>query len=68
MTEQQTKPKKPSMVQQSIEAARNAPAFTPEVQATLNALVIAHASADEQDNARAILQRAHALETERLAA
>ena len=31
-------------------------------------LVIAHGSAEEVDNARAILQRAHALETERLAA
>lgn len=31
-------------------------------------LVIAHGSAEEVDNARDILQRAHALETERLAA
>ncbi len=31
-------------------------------------LVIAHGSAEEVENARAILQRAHALETERLAA
>ncbi len=31
-------------------------------------LVIAHGSAEEVDNAREILQRAHALETERLAA
>ncbi len=32
-TEQHTKSKSPSKVQQSIEAARNAPAFTPERQA-----------------------------------
>lgn len=39
MPEQQTKPKKLTMVQQSIEAARNAPAFSAEMQAQLDALV-----------------------------
>ncbi len=40
MTEHQTKPGKLSMAQQSIEAARNAPAFSPrEMRAALDALV-----------------------------
>lgn len=41
MSERQAKPKKLSMVQQSIIDARNAPALTPEMQAALDALVSA---------------------------
>ena len=41
MSEQQTKPKKLSMVQQSIIDGRNAPALAPEMQAALDALVSA---------------------------
>jgi len=58
MTEQQSKLKKPSMVQQSIEAARNAPAFTPEMQAALNALVSAPMTGGEVNDLTARLKRA----------
>lgn len=58
MTEQQTKPKKPSMVQQSIEAARTAPAFSPEMQAALNALVNAPMTGGEINDLTARLKRA----------
>jgi len=58
MTEQQTPPKKRSMVQQSIEAARNAPAFSPEMQAALNALVNAPMTGGEVNDLTARLKRA----------
>lgn len=41
MPQQQTKPKKLTMVQQSIIDARNAPALTAEMQTALDALVSA---------------------------
>jgi transposase-like protein len=58
MPEQQTKPKKLTMVQQSIEAARNAPAFSAEMQAQLDALVSAPITADHINDLTARLKRA----------
>lgn len=58
MPEQQAKPKKLSMVQQSIIDARNAPALTPEMQAALDALVSAPMSGGEVNDLTARLKRA----------
>lgn len=58
MSEQQTKPKKLSMVQQSIVDARNAPPLTPEMQAALDALVSAPLTGSEVNDLTARLKRA----------
>ena len=58
MPEQQTKPKKLTMVQQSIEDARNAPAFSPEMQTALDALVGAPMTGFEVNDLTARLKRA----------
>jgi transposase-like protein len=58
MPEQQTKPKKLTMVQQSIIDARNAPALTPEMQAALDALVSAPMTGSEVNDLTARLKRA----------
>jgi putative transposase len=58
MSEQQVKPKKLGMVQQSILDARNAPAFTPEMQAQLDALVSTPMSAHQVNDLTARLKRA----------
>lgn len=59
MPEQQTKPKKLTMVQQSIIDARNAPALTPEMQAALDALVSAPMTGGEVNQCHRVRQRAH---------
>jgi putative transposase len=58
MPEQQAKPKKLTMVQQSIIDARNAPALTPEMQAALDALVSAPMTGSEVNDLTARLKRA----------
>lgn len=58
MSEPQFKPKKLSMVQQSILDARNAPAFTPEMQAQLDALVVSPMTGEQVNDLTARLKRA----------
>ena len=58
MPEQQAKPKKLTMVQQSIIDARNAPALTPEMQSALDALVSAPMTGGEVNDLTARLKRA----------
>ena len=58
MSEQHSKPKKLSMVQQSILDARNAPAFTSEMQTQLAALVSAPMTAGQVNDLTTCLKRA----------
>ena len=58
MSEQHSMPKKLSMVQQSVLDARNAPAFTSEMQSQLDALVSAPMTAGQVNDLTARLKRA----------
>ncbi len=58
MPKQQPKPKKLTLVEQSIIDARNAPALTPEMQAALDALISAPMTGSEVNDLTARLKRA----------